>query len=173
MAQKRGRLRSDHERCSCSVVVATPSLPVRGRRIVHLHGGPTVAGYTITIAPSDDEAGPQTTIRVDTASGSARITELTVRAVDGSGLSAQQLPALNLEQLIAAVTPSAQAAIVAPPTDTPVPSAPGADTSMPVVSQEAPTPTERPARAKKAGRKAAPRKAAGRTRQAKADAAAQ
>ena len=51
-----------------------------------------MAGYTITIAPTDDEAGPQTTIRVDTSTGNARITELTVRAADGGGLSLSNFP---------------------------------------------------------------------------------
>ena len=54
-----------------------------------------MAGYTITITPSNDDTGAQTTIQVDTASGSARITELTVRAADGGGLAPQQLPAVN------------------------------------------------------------------------------
>jgi hypothetical protein len=133
-----------------------------------------VAGYTITIAPNDDEAGPQTTIRVDTASGSTRITELTVRAVEGGGLSAQQLPALNLDQLIAALTPSAPAAITAPAGGAEQPPA-SAGTPEPEVSQEPPAPparTGRPTRARKTARKAAAQKAPSRTRQAKADVAA-
>jgi hypothetical protein len=69
-----------------------------------------VAGYTITIT-SNDETAAQTTIRVDTASGSARITELTVRAAEGGGIFPQQLPALNLDQLIAALVPPAPTAI--------------------------------------------------------------
>jgi hypothetical protein len=139
-----------------------------------------VAGYTITITPTDDEAGPLTTIRVDTGSGSARITELTVRAVEGAGLSPQQLPAVNLEQLIAALAPSAQASIAATPHPTEQPLAP-VNTSAPEVSPEPSEPSEpsassgragRPGRAKKAGRKAAAKKAPSRTRQAKAEKAA-
>jgi hypothetical protein len=76
-----------------------------------------VASYTITIT-SNDEAAAQTTIRVDTASGSARIIELTVRAAEGGGIFPQQLPSLNLDQLIAALVPSAPTAI----TETPGPS---------------------------------------------------
>lgn len=68
-----------------------------------------MAGYTITITPNDDEAGACTTIRVDTTSGSARITELTVRAAEGGAIFPQQLPALNLDQLIAALVPSTTA----------------------------------------------------------------
>jgi hypothetical protein len=69
-----------------------------------------VAGYTITIM-SNDETAAQTTIRVGTASGSARITELTVRAAEGGGIFPRQLPALNLDQLIAALVPSAPTAL--------------------------------------------------------------
>jgi hypothetical protein len=72
-----------------------------------------VAGYTITITPNDNEAGAHTTIRVDTTSGSARITELTVRAGEGGAIFPQQLPALNLDQLIAALVPPATTAITA------------------------------------------------------------
>src|SRR5262249_15233906 len=85
---------------------------------------PTVAGYTITITPNNDETGPLTTIRVDTGSGSARITELTVRAVEGAGLSPQELPVVNLEKLIAALAPPGPAAIAATPHPTAEPPAP-------------------------------------------------
>jgi hypothetical protein len=76
-----------------------------------------VAGYTITITPFDDETAPQTTIRVDTSSGQARIVELSVRAPDGSGLTPGQLPAVNIDQMIAAVTPSQPAALGAAPAE--------------------------------------------------------
>ena len=141
-----------------------------------------MAGYTITIAPNDDDAGPLTTIRVDTASGNARITELTVRAADGDGLSPQQLPALNLDQLIAALVPSAPAAIAAPapaaaqsPAATAAQPTPAADAPA---AESAPQPAApepragRTARAKKAARKAPAKKAPSRSRQAKADTAA-
>jgi hypothetical protein len=135
-----------------------------------------VAGYTITIAPNDDEAGPLTTIRVDTGSGSARITELTVRAVEGAGLSPQQLPAVNLEQLIAALAPSGPTAIAASAQHT-EPAPASADTSVPAPAQPAVVPEPsapaarvgRSARAKKAGRKAPAKKAPARTRQAGAE----
>jgi len=131
-----------------------------------------VAGYTITIAPNDDETGPLTTIRVDTGSGSARITELTVRAVEGAGLSPQQLPAVNLEQLIAALAPSAPAAIAARPHPEPAASPDGATPEAPAEPAAAPEASASPiragrsARGKKAGRKAPAKKAPSRVRQA-------
>jgi hypothetical protein len=135
-----------------------------------------VAGYTITITPSNDDTGAQTTIQVDTASGSARITELTVRASDGGGLSPHQLAAVNLDALIAALSPtapSAPAAIIA-----------GAPTVQPDIVAEADAgvsePSPQPAvaeatpgtgRARKSARKSAAKKAPARSR-AKADKAA-
>lgn len=74
-----------------------------------------MAGYTITITPFDDETAPETTIRVDTSSGQARIVELSVRAPGGSGLSAGHLPAVNLDQMIAAIGPAQQPALVTTP----------------------------------------------------------
>jgi hypothetical protein len=135
-----------------------------------------VAGYTITITPNDEEVGPLTTIRVDTASGNARVTELTVRAAEGGGLSPQQLPVVNLEQLIAALVPPAPAAITATPSPT---EPPPAHTEPPAaeVSEESPVPPApsarigRPTRAKRAERKAPAKKAPSRTRRAKADTA--
>jgi hypothetical protein len=130
-----------------------------------------VAGYTITIAPTDDETGAQTTIRVDTASGTTRITELTVRAVDGGGLSAQQLPSLNLDQLIAALAPPVTTAITATPT-TSEPASASAGAPEPGVSQDPSAPAAAPSsrasrpRTKKTVRKTA-QKAPVRSRQAK------
>jgi hypothetical protein len=72
-----------------------------------------MTGYTITIAPDTEEAGSQTTIRVDTASGQPRITELTVRAANGLGLGPGQLPAIDLGALVAALAPPGTAAITA------------------------------------------------------------
>jgi len=131
-----------------------------------------VAGYTITITPNDDQAGPLTTIHVETASGDTRITELTVRAADGDGLSPQQLPALNLAQLIAAIAPTAATAITATPQSTaPAPAEPETETSAPDEAPQAEvTPGRgRGPRAKKAARKVAAKKAPSRSRQAKAD----
>jgi hypothetical protein len=64
-----------------------------------------VASFTITVTP-DDGAGAQTTIRVKTAPGSARITELTVKAAGGGGLSPHELSAVDLDALIAAIAPT-------------------------------------------------------------------
>jgi hypothetical protein len=71
--------------------------------------GPTMTGFTITITPNDDP-GAQTSIHVETAVGSARITELTVRAADGGTLSPDQLAAVNLDALVAAVAPATMSA---------------------------------------------------------------
>ena len=141
-----------------------------------------MAGYTITITPTDDETGPLTTIRVDMGSGSARITELTVRAVEGAGLSPQQLPAVNLEQLIAALAPPVPAGIAATPHPTERPSAavetvaPEASSAAEVSEPSGPSTSSgragRPARVKKAGRTAPAKKAPSRSRQAKAEKAA-
>jgi hypothetical protein len=140
-----------------------------------------VAGYTITITPNDDEAGPQTTIRVDTGSGSARITELTVRAADGGGLIPAQLPAVNLEQLIAAVTPAAPAAITTAPAPVAEPPVSAEAAAPAVVAEpesqpEAPAPAVRPARPARvravSSHKATAKRAPARGRQAKVDKAA-
>jgi hypothetical protein len=115
-----------------------------------------VAGYTITITPND-QTGAQTTIRVDTTSGSARVTELTVRSAGGDGLPPYQLPAVNIEQLIAALSP-VQSAIAS------LPSTPAA--AAPAVS--APAGRGR-ARAKRAGRKEPAKKATARTRRSRTE----
>jgi len=133
-----------------------------------------VAGYTITITPNDD-VGAQTTIQVDTGSGSARITELTVRAADGGGMSAHQLSAVNLDALIAALSPTGA---LAPPAITA-----SAPTVQPHVVAEADAGASEPARGaagsasasgrvRKSARKSAAKKAPSRTRQAKAEKAA-
>ena len=128
-----------------------------------------MAGYTITITPTNDDSGAQTTIQVDTASGSARITELTVRAADGGGMSAHQLSAVNLDALIAALSPTTQST---PPVITA-----SASTVRPHVVAEADAGASEPVpaasgRARKSARKTAAKKASSRTRQAKAEKAA-
>jgi hypothetical protein len=69
-------------------------------------------GYTVTIAPSGNRSGPQTTIQVDTANGATRVTELTVRAA-GNGLSPHELPAIDLALLVAALAPASTAKFTA------------------------------------------------------------
>jgi hypothetical protein len=152
-----------------------------------------VAGYTITITPNDEEAGACTTIRVDTTSGGARITELTVRAAEGGTIYPQQIPALNLDQLIAALVPPATAAIPAVPAQrVPEVAAPeiAAAFAAPVVAARdassapadlaertvesaqpvaPPARASRSSRAKKAGRTAPAKKAPARTRVTKAE----
>jgi hypothetical protein len=71
-----------------------------------------VSSYTITIAP-DDHTRATTTLRVEVSDTTARLTELLVRAGDGDGLTAGQLPAVDLDQLLLAVTPATTAAIAA------------------------------------------------------------
>jgi hypothetical protein len=116
-----------------------------------------VAGYTITITPNDDDTGAQTIIRVDTTTGTPRVMELTVSAPGGGGLSPHELPAVNLEQLIAALAPTPQAAIASAP-------------AAPTVVESTAAPAGRGGRSRKrAGRKAPAKKAATtRTRQARA-----
>jgi hypothetical protein len=70
-----------------------------------------MSGYTVTITPSGGQAGPQTTIYVDTTSGAARVTEITTKAADGNGLAPQQMPAIDLAGLVAALAPGAVSAI--------------------------------------------------------------
>ena len=69
-----------------------------------------MSGYTVTITPSGRRSGPQTTVQVDTTSGTARVVELAVRA-GGGGLSAQELPAIDFGLLVAALAPGSAHAI--------------------------------------------------------------
>jgi hypothetical protein len=70
-----------------------------------------MSGYTVTITQSGAKAGPQTTIHVDTTTGAARVVELTMRAADGNGLAPQEVPAIDLAGLIAALAPGGTAAV--------------------------------------------------------------
>jgi hypothetical protein len=81
-----------------------------------------MSGYTVTIAPAGGQSGPQTTIQVDTTSGAARVTELTVKA-GGNGLSPQELPVIDLALLVAALAPGSTPAITAAPAAAPAPAA--------------------------------------------------
>jgi hypothetical protein len=82
-----------------------------------------MSGYTVTITPSGEQSGPQTTVQVDTTSGAARVTELTVKA-GANGLSAQELPVIDLALLVAALAPGSTPAITATPAAAPAPAAP-------------------------------------------------
>jgi hypothetical protein len=74
-------------------------------------------GFTITITPGDDPTA-QTSIHIDTAPGSARITELKVRSADGGSLPSNYLAGVDLQALIAALpspaSPASPAASAAP-----------------------------------------------------------
>jgi hypothetical protein len=123
-----------------------------------------MSGYTVTISPAGDQAGPQTTIHVDTTTGAARVVELTMRAADGNGLAPQQLPVIDLAGLIAALTPG-----------TTVPAITMAETTVAEAPVEAPARATRTRRGRAAAEKPAPRKAAaarGRRRRAAATEAA-
>jgi hypothetical protein len=104
-----------------------------------------VAGFTITITP-DDDPGAGTSVHVDTAAGSARITELTVRPAKGGTLSADQLGIVNLNALISALAPLAATTAAAPldpaadqpetgPQTTPSHHRPGTPAPTPTASQ--------------------------------------
>lgn len=68
-------------------------------------GGKVVSSYTITIA-ADDPSQATTTLTVELNGPAARITKLVVRAGEGDGLTAGQIPAVDLDLLLKAVTPT-------------------------------------------------------------------
>jgi hypothetical protein len=75
-----------------------------------------VSKYVITIAPDEEvvEDAAQTTVRIDTSTGQTLITELTVRAADGGGLAPADLPPIDLDLLVRALTASAPALTLPP-----------------------------------------------------------
>lgn len=77
-----------------------------------------MSSYTITIAASDPSQAT-TTLTVELNGATARITELVVRAGEGDGLTAGQIPAVDLDLLLKAVTPAVagQQAITVSPAD--------------------------------------------------------
>lgn len=103
--------------------------------------------YVITITPdSDGTSGAgtaHTTVRVDISTGQTRITELTVRAASGGGLAPADLPPVDLDLLVRALT------------------APNPAPALPPVAEPAddiaPAPRRRPR--KSAAKKATPAKA--------------
>lgn len=62
--------------------------------------------FTVTITP-DDGAGAQTVVKLQVNGQQSRITQLQLNAGTDVGLSATQLPEINLELLLAAVLPAA------------------------------------------------------------------
>ncbi|SIM46115.1 hypothetical protein SAMN04489832_0093 [Micromonospora cremea] len=75
-----------------------------------------MSSYTITIA-ADDPSRVTTTLKVEVSDTIARITELVVRAGQGDGLTAGQIPAVDLDLLLRAIAPAAsgQQQIATPP----------------------------------------------------------
>jgi hypothetical protein len=75
--------------------------------------------YVISITRDDGRAAADTahtTVRLDTSTGQTRITEVSIRAADRGGLAPADLPPLDLELLIRALTLPAQAqALLAEP----------------------------------------------------------
>jgi hypothetical protein len=112
-----------------------------------------MSGYTVTITPSGGQSGPQTTIQVDTTSGAARVTELTVKA-GGNGLSAQELPVIDLALLVAALAPGSAPAITATPAAAPAPAASTGRTRQ-ARGRKARKAAEAPAKATRGRRRAA------------------
>jgi hypothetical protein len=64
--------------------------------------------YTITIS-AENGTGAQTTVSVDVEGGTTRITELSVKAPAGAGLSGQQLASVDYELLLRAILPATDA----------------------------------------------------------------
>jgi hypothetical protein len=126
-----------------------------------------VKQYTVTITP-DDGVGAETVIKLDVNGVTPRVKELRLTAGDNGSLSTSQLPAINLELLLAAVMPAATsmpapAAMSLPGTDTPaldVAAAPAdAPPPPPAAAQTAPsvaTASTSPRRGRPAKKAAAP-----------------
>jgi hypothetical protein len=131
-----------------------------------------VSRYLITITPEGGAAGvdgAHTTVRVDTSTGRTRITELTVRSASGGGLAPTDLPAVDMELLIRALTPSGRAQPLAVEQSTLAPAGSSEPQAQPGASASAPPVAVEPRRRRKAtgtatapAKKATARKAAGR-----------
>nr|WP_052165599.1 hypothetical protein [Micromonospora purpureochromogenes] len=84
-----------------------------------------MSSYTITIA-ANDPSRATTTVTVELNGATARITELLVRAGEGDGLTAGQIPAVDLDLLLKAVTPAVggqqaiPTSLAAPAVDAPI-----------------------------------------------------
>ncbi|MCW3820148.1 hypothetical protein ONA91_37535 [Micromonospora sp. DR5-3] len=64
-----------------------------------------MSSYTITIA-ADDRSRATTILTVELEGTTARIVELLVRAGEGDGLTAGQIPAVDVDLLLKAITPA-------------------------------------------------------------------
>jgi hypothetical protein len=66
-----------------------------------------VSSYNITITPHDNPRIQTTvSVEVDHSGGAVRVTEMTVRATEGAGLSGTRLPVVDVELLLQAILPS-------------------------------------------------------------------
>ena len=104
-----------------------------------------MSSYTITIAP-DDPRKATTTLRIEVRDAQVQITELLVRG-GTDGLTAAQLPAVDLDQLLRAVRPAtmppAMAATTAPDSADPI-EGPGESQTTAVAGVDAATPDGTP-----------------------------
>ncbi|MCW6010634.1 helix-turn-helix domain containing protein [Micromonospora sp. CPCC 205371] len=109
--------------------------------------------YVITISPDNDGSADaaHTTVRVDTSTGQTRITELTVRASTGGGLAPADLPPVDLDLLVRALTATAPSPALVSGGPTPVASEPIGVVEPREPATERTTPARRPR-----GRRAAP-----------------
>jgi hypothetical protein len=117
-----------HFSCFEEMLAPLPEcLPLSRPRRQHQHAQETkLNGYAVTITPTGGQDGPRTTIHVDTTTGAARVTELTVKAADGTGLAPTQMPTIDLAGLVAALAPGTTPAITPSATvaDVPAPARP-------------------------------------------------
>ena len=115
-----------------------------------------MSSYTITITP-DDTTRASTTLRVDVSEDAARITELLVRAGSATGLAAHQLPAVDLDLLLRAITPGGSPAALRPSTRSVASAESASAAESPAPSRRT---TSRRRGGKAAGKSEAPAKAA-------------
>jgi hypothetical protein len=192
-----GTLSINKEKSCCPDTTESGARYTVSRRSRSLdRAGPTgmeapVSRYLITIAPDNGgTAGgsAHTTVRVDTSTGQARITELTVRSTSDSGLAPTDLPAIDMDLLIRALTAAVPAQALPPTVESATlagagrASRPDAPTSQsasvdpaaaaprrrgPKAAAAKATPAKKTAR-KSAGRKATAAKKAASTKSAKA-----
>ncbi|MGC5022844.1 hypothetical protein [Micromonospora sp. DT47] len=91
---------------------------MRRQPFIHIGGPDSMTSYTITITiAADDPSRAITTLKVEVNDTTPRITELVVRAGQGDGLTAGQIPAVDLDLLLRAIAPTAggRQAIATPP----------------------------------------------------------
>lgn len=109
--------------------------------------------YTITITP-DNGRGAATVVKLEVNGTTPRITELNIKADPNTGLSASQLPAIDLEMLLAAIMPAT--GVVPAVTAAPPVSPKQAGVPAPAISATAAAPAAKAATARKPAKKAQP-----------------